>query len=132
MNQSMNKILTWTIIIGFIVFVTVQSIRQNSEDQYLKDNPNLTTAKIIDWDPGAKGGARLLNYEFIIDNKTYNGSKSYYGLSQRNNYLLNKYFPVIYSSKDPNVNRLLIIENEFKEFGLIQPDSLKKYNDILK
>ena len=132
MNPLTKKILIWTIVVGFITFATIQTINRNSDDNYLKTNPSLTMAKIIDWNVDGKGSGNWIKYEFVIDNKTFGGSKKYYGLSQKDNYLMNKYFPIIYSQKDPNINRLLILENEFQEFDLVQPDSLKKYNDILE
>lgn len=132
MNPLTKKILTWITVIGFITFVTIHTINRNSDDNYLRTNPSLTTAKIVNRNLDGKGRGNWIEYEFVIDNKTFGGSKKYYGLSQRDNYLMGKHFPVLYSKKDPSVNRLLILQNEFEEFDLIQPDSLKKYNDFLE
>ena len=54
--------------------------------------------------------------------------QKYHGSKKEDNYFINYTFPIVYCAENPDLSRLLIIEDEFQEFNLIQPDSLKQYN----
>jgi hypothetical protein len=121
-----------TTIIGIVltiifIFLLAYSFRN---DKQLKKNGITTTAKITNWRMDAKSGKHL-DYEFTMDNKTYVGSKLYFGLDvYEAKSLVGKTFPVIFVSNDPDKNQLLIKSEEFIDYRVTRPDSLKQYDKL--
>jgi hypothetical protein len=114
------------IIISFIISYFIWA--KNVQD--LKTNHILATSTIVSWSNDSKSGV-WLDYQFKVDNKTYNSSTKFFNLSSMDALnLVGKTFPVVYSPSNPKNNELLIRPQDFTEFSIIQPDSLFKYNSL--
>ncbi|MBA2610898.1 MAG: hypothetical protein H0U95_02935 [Bacteroidetes bacterium] len=96
----------------------------------IKANPKQTIATIVEFDNLQEYNTNgcWIYYEYTVSAKKYKHCQKYHGWKKEDNYFLKRSFPLVYCAEDPDLSRLLIIEEEFKTFGLIQPDSLKKYN----
>ncbi|MFL5753735.1 MAG: hypothetical protein ACJ76F_10025 [Bacteroidia bacterium] len=96
----------------------------------IKANPKQTIAKIVEKDNLQEYNTNgcWIYYEYVIEGKKYKHCKKYHGWRKEDNYFLQRTFPLIYCADNPDISHLLIIEDEFKKFDLVQPDSLKKYN----
>jgi len=96
----------------------------------IKANPKQTIATIVAFDNLNEYNTNgcWIDYQYIVEGKTYKHSKKYHGWKKEDNYFMNRTFPVIYCADNPDLSRLLIIESEYQRFDLVQPDSLKKYN----
>ncbi len=69
---------------------------------------------------GSKGGVLKAYFRYSVDTSFYNSSQL---VSSRR--VLGHRFPVVYSRKEPTNCRILIEPDDFKEFGLAFPDSLR-------
>jgi hypothetical protein len=126
-----------TLVVAGIVYSTINN---NKIDRSIKANPKQGTAKIIDRSipkvtssmiTSVTYGSRF-KYEYRIGGMKYTGLNSYsFDIKHQDN-LIGKIFPIIYDEKNPENSRLLILEKEYQEFGLQQPDSLKKYDAIFQ
>jgi hypothetical protein len=96
----------------------------------IKANPGQTTATIVEYDNLKEYNTNgcWIYFEYSVDNKKYKHCQKYHGWKKEDNYFLRQNFPLVYCVQDPDLSRLLIIEDEYTTFNLIQPDSLKKYN----
>lgn len=71
-----------------------------------------------------KGKPILGVYFFEVDGLKVEGAKAIGGLREDWRYFVNKSFPVIYSVKDPTINKILVFPSDFSEFKIEYPDSL--------
>ncbi len=122
-------IIAAVIVITGIVYSTVN---KNIEIQKIKANPKQGTAKITERDIPTKSSDDAygvwLTYEYDVDGKHFRRTKKYYFKKNIDDYLVGYNLPFIYCQDNPEYSCLLILESEYQEFGLPQPDSLKKYN----
>ena len=71
-------------------------------------------------------------YRYTVANIEYSGT---YSGSKSNSYWVDyegKYFPVVYSTINPDKSILLISPDDFDRFGIVFPDSLNWVKDKLK
>jgi len=114
-----------------IVIGGIYGFASKSKDvKKIKANPKQTIATIVAFDNLNEYNTNgcWIDYQYTVDGKRYKHSKKYHGWKKEDNYFMNRTFPVIYCVDNPDLSRLLIIESEYQRFGLVQPDSLKKYN----
>lgn len=95
--------------------------------QDLKSKGILSNAKIVGWNLDAKSGI-WINYQFMMNNRMYSGSRKNYTLTklQAEN-MINRLFPVIFISNDPDNNELLVDSNDFKKYGVTLPNAVTIY-----
>ncbi len=126
------SIIAATVIVGCIIW---DAVGKNKKDDSIKSNFASATATIISHDiPKRYSDTQYsvwIEYEYKVDGKRFAHKKKYSFKIDQENYFVGKTFPVIYNKTDPDESRLLIIATEFQEFNLVQPDSLKIYNDII-
>ncbi len=130
----MNKLFKYTlVIIGFILaYLILRKMHNTSSEKFIsniKKSMKVNSGKIYKLKNNYKTADDFL-YSFSFNSKGYFGSKY---MSSAINYasFLNTEFPVIFDSLDPKRNEMLIFKEDFEEFGLVYPDSLKwteKYN----
>lgn len=109
-------------IYGFII--------KGNDVKKIKANPKQTVAVVVEKDNLTEYNTNgcWIYYEYVVDDKKYKRCQKYHGWKKEDNYFLGRSFPLVYCGDNPDLARLLIIEDEFKRFNLTQPDSLKKYN----
>jgi hypothetical protein len=123
------------IIFLFCIFYFLgEKNKKNLSNKILSDS-TINIAIIDEWYLPYKGSSTL-KYHFEYKHIEYQsqGTSStlldnYFDLR---NYIAGKSFPVIFNRKDPLVNHILIVPEDFKLFNIPYPDSLEWVSDILK
>jgi hypothetical protein len=119
----MKKALT----IGIILILFIASCK-NSE---IKQNKGITIGQIIGSRKDYRSNSYMLNYSYSVNNKKIFG-ESGRTVSQANlNQFMSKYFPVAYSTINPEKSFLIVSPENFKNWGIQFPDSLYWVKDKL-
>jgi len=133
--MSKGKLIGIIVGVAIITCIIWSTMNKSNRDERIKSNLVQSTAKIISHDiPKSSGGGKYsvwIEYEYGVAGKTWAHKKKYHFKVDQENYFVGKTFPIIYNKIDPDDSRLLIIASEYEEFDLVQPDSLKKYNEII-
>jgi hypothetical protein len=121
------------VIAGVLVSgIVISMVIKNGDVERIKENPKHSYAKIVGHGIPKKSSDShygvWIDYAYEINGVNYTHSKKYYFPEDDELYFQGKYFPLVYSGNDPDLSRLLIINEDFEEFGLTQPDSLSLYN----
>ena len=132
MFENMSKKVKFILlIIAAITVAGVLGFAGKAKDvKKIKANPKQTIATIVEKDNMQEYNTNgcWIYYEYTVNGKKYRHCQKYHGWKKEDNYFLQRTFPLIYCADNPDLCRLLIIEDEYKTFNLVQPDSLKKYN----
>lgn len=107
----------WTVLIVSIYIYG--KIRKNEMEDYKQ----ITIGKINDFGNGGSGTVTL-HFTFTYNNKIYFSKRGSRIARVKYNYFDGKYFPVIFSSIDPDNNKLLVFPDDFKSWEMPFPDSL--------
>src|ERR1700722_66838 len=113
------------ILIGACVLIFV--CNKNGED--LKKNGILTTGIVKSVYEGGRGGINV-DYEFEVNGKKLNGSQFYFISAKFMNEFKNRSFPVIFSSKNPSRNVMLIVKSNFDDYRISYPDSMRWISNL--
>ncbi len=114
------------IIIALFLCIVCFTSCDEIQIKKLKKEGVVGKAKITDCNIRSKGSGVILDYTFTVAGKKIKGKQSYYELkSQVCSELFYKEVSIIYIADDPEVNRLMVSENDFKKLGYPYPDSLK-------
>ncbi|MCD6018113.1 MAG: hypothetical protein K0S53_1234 [Bacteroidetes bacterium] len=130
----MSKGLIVAIFVGviFITGVAFSFITKGNDIKKIKSNPKQTVCKVVDHDIPKKSSDThygvWIRYEYEVNGSVYKHLRKYYFPKDDEQYFVGLSFPLIYCADDPDVNRILILKENFDEFDLPQPDSLKQYN----
>ncbi len=133
-----SKSLIIGIGVGVVFFggIIWDTFRKRGQVSEIKTNLMQTKCIIIGRSVPKKSSdnyyGTFIQYEFQVEGKTYSWSRKYFFDKEDNTYLKGETFPVVYSLKNPEKSRILILQRDFEEFGLTQPEELKKYNGIVK
>jgi len=134
------KIILITMGLLVVVGIIYSSITNNKKAKAIKANPKQTIARIFDkFIPQVTSSTvtkvkyqTRYKYEFEVNGKKITGLTERYNFYIENqDAIMGKTFPVIYDEKNPENSCILILERDFTEFNLTQPDSLKPYEQIL-
>ncbi|MEQ1733281.1 MAG: hypothetical protein ABL940_06380 [Bacteroidia bacterium] len=133
MMEENNNLAKKGFVIG-IVLIIVGFIIHFVNENKLSNNYQITKGKIIESSSGYRGGIGFY-YEFFLGKQKIKNSTGYPTLRNIKNqdyYLypknyINKTFPVAYEVGNPENNKMLIFEDEFKEFKIDYPDSMVDY-----
>jgi hypothetical protein len=125
------------LVVGGIIYSTINNSKIYNS---IAANPKKGTAEIIERSIPKVTSTTLTDarytsrfkYKYEISDVKYEGLQNYSFDIKHQDDLIGKTFPMIYDAKNPQNSRLLILEQEYQDFGLQQPDSLKKYNVIFK
>jgi hypothetical protein len=96
----------------------------------IQENKRVTEAVIYEVRPSRSALNIRFRFKDENDSTIYVRYKLMYSIDARK-ILLNRSFPVIYSSKKVTLNKLLITEKDFNKYGVPFPDSLKAVNKEL-
>ena len=95
----------------------------------IKENKAVTSAKIIGSRKDYRNWAFSLNYTYKIDSNLYVRKSSHTVSGKYLKDYMYKYFPVVYSTKNPGKSILLVTPADFKRWGIQFPDSLNWVRD---
>ncbi len=112
------------ITIGLIIYLTGKKSGDNYKKNIL-NKPTLTTGIITNVELKGRLG-NFVEYHFDFNRNTiYSNGNAHNEYAPLKNFIVNKQFPVIFSSVNPNYNMILILPEDFKEYNVPFPDSLK-------
>jgi hypothetical protein len=105
-------------------------ISKNSDEEKIKKDLGQTIGTIVEYDNLKERNTNgcWIYYQYSVGGTTYKHCQKYNGWKKEDNFFMRYTFPVVYSIADPDLSRLLITQDEFSNFNIAQPDSLKKYN----
>lgn len=116
------------IIIGVLCIVgaMIVTVRNSFEKKNVLENSAYSTARIFRCKSTGKGAGVGFYYYYVVSGTEYAGYRNYSGVSWKMaDVFLNKDFSVIYNSKEPSKNYLLLLPRDFAEFEFEYPDSLQ-------
>jgi hypothetical protein len=137
--MKINKYKFLSLIIGFIAIggpLIYSKIKYSKFKKMLMKDNIIVSGEIIGYRSSYKR-TDVLSYKFSINDKDYYHSSSSYGKSDDYKRLYplvkGKTFPIIVCKTNPkDINSLLLVPEDFKEFGLQFPDSLNWIKTNLK
>lgn len=119
------------IIISIFIYISGKESGDNYRSNILK-NPSLTSGTVTGVDLKGRLG-NFIEYHFSYGGNLYssdgNAHKEYASLR---NFIINKKFPVVFDSVNPNYNMILILPEDFKNYNIPFPDSLKWVLNYIK
>ena len=116
-----TKLMSFVLVSAvFFVFYLVGQ----SETRQIKRNITISDARVHQTKMGHKGGVNLF-YSYYAEGKVYYGKERYPFSSDSRNLFYNRSFPIAYSSKKPELNKILLLPSDFQKFNMSFPDSLQ-------
>jgi hypothetical protein len=109
-----------SLFIGIFIFL-ILVLFSYFEQYNLKKNKILINGEFLEYKSGGRSGV-WINYKYEFNSITYKGSKSKVVYSRN---FIGKSFPTVINSKNPSSSEMLILPEDFEEFGYTFPDSLK-------
>ena len=120
----MSRVSIWFVIGFILLFVYLISHLNNKRNvQMISKSPSFSIATINSF-RYEKGKALLAEYYFNVNGKTFKNAKGDGRFEKIGKFILNRSFPVIYNSNDPDKSAMLIFRSDFEKFNLAFPDSL--------
>jgi hypothetical protein len=119
-----NKVKWGIVTVVVIALALTYTVSKNKKHvSEILNSPSITTGTLtkIRYE---KGKTTLGDYTFTVGNIQINSVKGDGRFQEMANKLMNRNFPVIYNSKDPSKNDLLIFSSDFEKYHLKFPDSL--------
>ena len=116
-----KKTITIILLIGFIGIIIWVFQGLKSNDKKLQREGLITNAIIT----AKKRGYRrkmYIHYEYQVNDKIYNSSQNYSILNAE----IGDTFKVIYYPQNPEINRILLYEKDYKFFNLDPPIVINK------
>jgi len=139
MNEKMKKntLLASVIAILLIICCTFYLVSEKNKKS-LRDKilikQNISTGIIVKYTHGYKSIAKY-EYRFQFNGKDYYSNSSSSSFVDNyvtiGNTVVNKSFPVIFNTEDPDLSKLLIVPDDFKEYNIPFPDSLNWVKEVL-
>ena len=131
-GKKLNRIQIFTLIIGVFVLLLpliIGHFNHNKFKKKLMENSIIVSGKITGFDKTYKR-ADALNYYFEYNGENYTTYSSSSGKpSDYDNiklFVINRTFPVLINKNNPQeYSKLLVVPEDFQEYGLQFPDSLK-------
>jgi hypothetical protein len=114
----------------FIVFYLISDRNYKTFRDKILESPSIVFGEVIEYSSdGAKHGSSI-KYRFSYNNKTFNSKSSGTSFfsnrySSLQSFIDGKKFPVIFNKKDPEMNQMLIIPDDFEFYNMPFPDSLQ-------
>jgi hypothetical protein len=115
----MKKYIKLTYLITFIfLFLSIENIIKYSR----KNNKILVTGNILGFSKGGSNSGTFIDYQYSFQNKVYNGTDT---KTVNGRIFIKKKFPVVINKKWPSSSKILLLPENFEEYGYSFPDSLK-------
>jgi hypothetical protein len=115
----MKKYIKLTYLITFIfLFLSIENIIKYSR----KKNKILVTGNILGFSKGGSNSGTFIDYQYNFQNKVYNGTDT---KTVNGRIFIKKNFPVVINKKWPSSSKILLLPENFEEYGYSFPDSLK-------
>lgn len=119
------------IIIVIVIVVALLILVLKYPPGMLTHDTAITVGRITETRYVPKWSYDRLNYEYIIDGKTFSDASSVDVKREYTRQFVGKYFPVVYSKIDTSISELIVEPEDFKRFNIPFPDSLNWVLDKL-
>jgi hypothetical protein len=137
MKHEMNKIFVYikkyrirvAIVCSTFFLIYIISF-YNSETNEIERNKIVSSAIVTSANSGY-GGHLIIDYKFYVKGVEYGGSDELLLYYSDKDTFMGEPFPIIYSSKDPSHNHLLVAPSDFSRFNIAFPDSLYWIKELL-
>lgn len=131
-RRKLNKIQIFSLIIGVFVIVLPLVIGHFNDKNYIKkmtEHPVIVSGEITGFTKVYKR-TDALDFKFEYNRKNYSTYSSTSGkpsdYEKIHQIVMNKTFPVLINRVNPQkYSKILVVPEDFEEFGLKFPDSLK-------
>jgi hypothetical protein len=110
-----------SLFIGIFIFL-ILVLFSYFEQYNLKKNKILINGEFLEYKSGGNKSGDWINYKYEYKSKTYKGSIRKVVYSRN---FIGKSFPTVINSKNPSSSEMLILPEDFEEFGYTFPDTLK-------
>lgn len=108
---------------NILILIFVFYVIQSCDYKEIQKNKGFTIAIIKEKLDAAKLGYSM-TYEYKINNQLYEGMSQKIFYCDFETTFKGKYFPIVYSTKNPEKSIILISPRDFKRWGYEFPDSL--------
>ena len=116
-----NTLISSFIVMGVLFGILNVFVFEKQDAREIKENLGITYGEVTKvLRGGYKGGVLTAYFRYTVDNVSYEFSRP---VSSRK--VWGNRFPVVYSKINPVISRILIEADDFKEFDLAFPDSLR-------
>jgi len=121
----MKKNIIWVLCIGAVLLIAVIFTLNNNEKhvEEIVESP-LFTNGVIHEITYEKGKTTLADYQFEVNGISFTSSKGDGRLQHLGKLIIDRPFPIIYNSEDPNKNDILIFKSDFLKYNIKFSDSL--------
>lgn len=111
-------------LIGWGIF------KQYSEKNAIKENPAWVWGEVFDTHLEGNGYHGLA-YKYVVNGEIYHASERYnHNLDISIDACVGYQFRVLYSKEKPEISRMLLVEQDYKEFDIMVPQVIKKRIEI--
>jgi len=124
MKIENRKKIPYIILVSFAILVVYYGFRAHYELNEIRDYKAFSKGFVYRANPAGKSVGLYIEYYFYVNNEKFSDGITTSLKKSSDEYIKNKYFPVIYSKHNPEFNRILITPSDFYEFNLGFPDSL--------
>ncbi|MGZ4083093.1 MAG: hypothetical protein ACXVPB_01565 [Bacteroidia bacterium] len=121
-----NKYRTVVIIVIVVGFIISYFFWNTSNNELIKRH-KLTWCTVYGTDMTNKAGV-YLNYYYKVASDSLTGYDKVFLNMDKGSALIGRKFPLAYDSCNAAKSKILISKEDFEEFGLVFPDSLKYLN----
>jgi len=138
LSRRLNKsprlfTLTFSVVIITLLILYMMSGEKDHRDfvNKIKEAPLFTYGFVLRYSNYKVKYALMIDYQTTIETTFYSdhrGCGQCFNLAPQ---LFTHPFPVIYNKNDKSLHRILIVPDDFKEFGIPYPDSLNWVREIL-
>lgn len=116
-----------TVVIAIPVVLLIYLSGENTHREFIKhvmDKSDLTSGTVTNIENNIKLGT-IVRYKFTVGGDEIDGRMSSPKFEPLSRLILAKTFPVIYSKTSPDYNKMLILPEDYKDFNVAYPDSLR-------
>jgi hypothetical protein len=125
--KKLSNVVGGTLILS-VTFLSVRScFVKNMEVEEIRGNPAFISGKIVKLLNLSGYSGYSAEYRYQVGTIIYQSDRTV--SEQCCKGFLEQRFPIIYSKKNPAINRMLVTSSDFEEFNLPFPDSLQHIQD---
>lgn len=122
-----NKKVPWLIVlIPFVSIIVYWSYEDYRIGKDIETHKRFTVGRVLKVRKAFRSTGHYVDYYFIVDGKRYREDVAVNFKEQCLVALIDKDLPVVYSSINPNHNRLLLTTEDFERFDPPYPNSFAK------
>jgi hypothetical protein len=120
-----QRTIFWGSFFSLIAIVTIYSNWQGKKyRRSILESPAFSAGHFTGL-KAEKGKTLIGTYSFTLNDITYIGTEGDARLRDLGKTIYQRSFPVIYNTKDPQKNQILVFPSDFSDYNIPYPDSLR-------